>query len=204
MKKLNLGCGTEILQGWINLDSVANPDIDVIFNLNDLPGIPLPFKENEIELFLLSHLLEHMERPLNLMQELWRVAAPGAKMIIRVPHGGNDEAWIDPTHLRPYFPRSFTYFGQPKYHMFDYGYSGDWECQTVYLATPLAKKAEMNGDEAMNAIHYQRNLCTEMVGVLRAIKPARRREKKLMTAAQIKLVGSIPRDPNFFEQSFVS
>ena len=125
-------------------------------------------------------------------------------MIIRVPHGGNDESWIDPTHLRPYFPRSFTYFGQPKYHMFDYGYSGDWECQTVYLATPLAKNAEMNGDEAMNAIHYQRNLCTEMVGVLRAIKPARRREKKLMTVAQIKLIGSIPRDPNFFEQSFVS
>ena len=72
--------------------------------------------------------------------------------------------------------------------MFDYGYSRDWECLTVSLATPLAKNGEMNGDKATSAITYQRNLCTEMVGVLRAFRPARGREKDLVNVAQIVLV----------------
>ena len=85
-----LRCGSEILLYWINLDSVANQGIDVVFNLNELSKTPLPFKVNEISLFLLSHLLGHLERPLDLMQELWRVVAPGAKIIIQGPHCGND------------------------------------------------------------------------------------------------------------------
>lgn len=205
MKKLNLGCGAEILSGWVNLDSVSNPGVDVVFNLDSVPDALLPFAENEVGVFLLSHLLEHLERPLDVMQELWRVAAPNARMIVRVPHGGNDEAWIDPTHRRPYFPRSFAYFGQPKYHMFDYGYSADWECQTVYLATPLAQQTGMTAEQALNSIHYQRNLCTEMVAILRAVKPPRKRDKTLAIPVQTKIVESIPRDPDFFfERSFTT
>lgn len=197
-KKLNIGCGAEILSGWINLDSVVNPGVDVVFDLELIPQKRLPFNDSEIDVFLLSHLLEHLSQPLAVMQELWRVAAPNARMIVRVPHGGNDEAWIDPTHRRPYFPRSFAYFAQPKYHMFDYGYLGDWDCQQIYLASPLAATPNLDSEKALNAIHYQRNLCSELVAILRAVKPARARARSLMSGFQTSIVESIPRDPSFF------
>jgi SAM-dependent methyltransferase len=198
MKKLNIGCGSEVLDDWINLDSVDQPGVDITFDLDTIPEKCLPFHDNEIDIFLLSHLLEHIENPLDLMEELWRVARPNARLIARVPHGGNDEAWIDPTHRRPYFPRSFAYFAQPKYHMFDYGYRGDWQCDTVYLASPLADERDVKHEQLLDAIHYQRNFCTEMVVVLRAVKPARARDPKLITGYHTLLRKSIPRDPGFF------
>ena len=60
------------------------------------------------------------------MQELWRIAKPNAKMVIRVPHGASDDAWEDPTHVRAYFSNSFGYYSQPYYWRADYGYRGDW------------------------------------------------------------------------------
>jgi SAM-dependent methyltransferase len=199
MKKLNLGCGADVKKGWINLDSVANPGVDIVQNLDEVPNKPLPFKSNEISFFLLSHLLEHLERPLEVMQELWRVAVPDARMVVRVPHGGNDDAWVDPTHQRPYYPRSFSYFSQPKYYRFDYGYLGDWECQKIYLATPLVRQRSMSKDQALKSIHFERNLCSEMVAILRAVKPARPRDKSLATAPKIVLTESVPHDMGYFE-----
>ena len=43
MKKLNLGCGTDIKKGYINLDVAKLDGVDVVHDINRLP---LPFKEN--------------------------------------------------------------------------------------------------------------------------------------------------------------
>ena len=83
MKKINLGCGLDIREGYINVDMVPGPGIDVV---HDLDKFPYPFKNNEIDVVYASHIIEHLNDLPKSMAELKRICKPGAKIIIRVPH----------------------------------------------------------------------------------------------------------------------
>ena len=186
-KKLNVGCGRNILEGWVNLDMAKLPGVDVIADLEQCEKKKLPFADNSFDEFLLSHVIEHIKNPLPLMQELWRVASPGAKLQMRVPHGASDDAWEDPTHVRPYFMGSFGYFSQPLYWRADYGYRGDWQVQDI---TFVVKHNEFEGlDQAAIAAKMEgrRNVVQEMVAQLECVKPAREPKKELQRAPVLKI-----------------
>lgn len=179
-RRLNLGCGHNVLDGWINLDSQPLPGVEVVFDLDTCAtGGRLPFDDGSIDEFLLSHLLEHIREPLPLMQEAWRIAAPGARMTVKVPHGGNDEAWTDPTHRRPYFAGSFGYFGQPYYWRADYGYRGDWRMVKTTLVVDGPRFAGARPDQILAEVNALRNVVHEMVVELEAVKPARPADRDL-------------------------
>src|SRR5262245_8385571 len=101
--KLHLGCGRNALPGWINVDRAELPSVDVVADLDACRTVPLPWPDGSVEECALLHVIEHLRDPLPLMQELHRVAAPGALLTIRTPHGGSDDAWEDQTHVRAYF-----------------------------------------------------------------------------------------------------
>jgi SAM-dependent methyltransferase len=186
--KLNVGCGRNILTGWINLDSAALPGVDIIADLDQCAQRPLPLADNAVEEFLLSHVLEHLHHPLPLMQELHRVAQPNALAIVRVPYGSSDEAFEDPTHVRQYFHSSFGYFSQPFYWRADYGYRGDWQAEKIHLVVPQSENAGLAPQAVMQKILTLRNQVQEMVVELRAIKPVREPLAQLQRAPEIELV----------------
>ena len=55
-KKLHLGCGSKIFEGWINID--MNPKGDFTLDLRE----GLPFADNSVELIYTEHSLEHFYR----------------------------------------------------------------------------------------------------------------------------------------------
>lgn len=175
MKRLNVGCGSNPLEGFINLDGPWQPKADVRFDLETCgPLMPLPFKDDIFDELLMIHTIEHINNLLPLMQELWRVAKPDAILGIRCPHGASDDADEDPTHVRRMFPRSFATFSQPYYFKADYGYRGDWDCVMVKLLVRKARLDKLKPFGALEqALSTERNIVTEMVVELRAIKPAR-------------------------------
>jgi SAM-dependent methyltransferase len=179
--KLHLGCGRTILSGWTNLDCVALPGVDVVADLEACATTPLPFADDSVDEIFGSHVIEHIRNILPLMQELWRVAKPGATMIVRVPHGASDDAWEDPTHVRAFFPQSFGYYSQPYYWRADYGYRGDWQPEKIvfYPARQLPL------DELVAATPTQRNIIREMVATLTAVKPAREPRRDLQRLPQM-------------------
>jgi|SRR5688572_11501376 len=186
-QKLNVGCGRNPLPGWINLDAVALPGVDVVADLEHCAQTPLPLSDNSISDFLLSHVLEHIERPLPLMQDLWRVASPGARMVIRVPYGSSDDAYEDPTHARRYFLGSFGYFGQPFYWRADYAYRGDWQPERITLLVSKAKHKGRSPQEIMQRVMTLRNVVQEMIVELHCVKPAREPRRELQQAPEIKV-----------------
>ena len=171
--RLNIGCGRNILSGWTNVDSAALPGVDVIADLEQCAQAPLPFPDSSCDEFLLSHVLEHVRNTLGLMQELHRVAKPGAKIVIRTPHGGSDDAWEDPTHVRAYFPNSFAYFSQLAYWRADYGYWGDWDLKKLVLFINHSAHEGLSQPEILTRLATDRNVVQEMVAELVAIKPCR-------------------------------
>jgi SAM-dependent methyltransferase len=185
--RLNVGCGRNIREGMVNLDSVALPGVDLVCDLENLRQTHIPLPDESVDYFLLSHVLEHIKDSLGLMQELWRLAVPGATMEIRVPHGASNDAWEDPTHVRAYFPGSFGYFSQPFYWRADYGYRADWEPENLRLLVDGARCNGLSRQEILAKADCERNLVREMVCEMRVVKPIREPRKELQTDMQIEI-----------------
>ncbi|HYF93930.1 MAG TPA: glycosyltransferase [Symbiobacteriaceae bacterium] len=186
--RLHLGCGRNILPDWINLDIVSLPGVDIVADLDACGEQPLPLNDNSVDEFQANHLLEHLRNPLPFMQELYRVAKPGAAAVFRVPYGSSDDAYEDPTHVRQYFLGSFQYFSQPIYWRADYGYRGDWEVAQITLYVDKERYQGKPLDEVHRDVYSLRNVVREMQVELRAIKPMREPKRELLRAPKISCV----------------
>ncbi|NVJ68741.1 MAG: methyltransferase domain-containing protein [Alphaproteobacteria bacterium] len=65
----------------------------------------LPLAASSVDRMILVHALEHANRPVNLLREVWRVLAPGGQMIAVVPNRLRSWAAYEGTpfgHGRPY------------------------------------------------------------------------------------------------------
>ncbi len=191
-RKLHLGCGRTILDGWVNLDCTEVPGVNVIADLDDCAETPLPFDDDYFEEFLASHLIEHITNPLPLMQELHRIARNNAKAVFRLPYGSSDTAFEDPTHVRPYFIHSFGYFSQPFYWRADYQYRGDWAVEKITLAVDRGRYEGKKISEIALDIERYRNVVKEMIVELRAVKPIRPPRRELIVEPKIELAFAIP------------
>ena len=105
--KLNLGCGKDIKKGYINLDFIELPGVDVVHDLNKYPW---PFKNNEFDEIYASHVLEHLDNLPRAMEEIWRITKPNGRVIVRVPHFSCGINYQDPTHRRLFSYFTFDFF----------------------------------------------------------------------------------------------
>lgn len=106
MLKLNLGCGDQVVEGWVNVDYALgarlastpilgaavrklklfemqwNPEI----RIHDLTR-PLPWPDATVDVCYTSHTVEHMSRDdgLRLVREAFRVLKPGGVLRVVVP-----------------------------------------------------------------------------------------------------------------------
>lgn len=186
--RLNVGCGRNTMEGHINLDSAALPGVDLVCDLEMLRTKPIALPDGSVEFFMLSHVVEHIRDSLGLMQELWRLATPGAIAQIRVPHGASDDAWEDPTHVRAYFPGSFGYFSQPYYWRADYGYRGDWKVEKIRLNVDRQRCAGLDPQQAFLKSQQERNIVREIYCELSAVKPLREPRRELQSFPLIEIL----------------
>jgi SAM-dependent methyltransferase len=128
--KLNLGCGHNKLDGFVNVDAAPQCAPDQVV---DLETFPWPWADNSAEVIVLNHVLEHLGATpkvfLEVMKELYRVCAPGGRVQIAVPHPRSDNFLGDPTHVRAVTPQMLQ--------LFDKALNDEWR-QKGAANTPLA------------------------------------------------------------------
>jgi SAM-dependent methyltransferase len=105
-KKLNLGCGRNIKQGWVNLDCVDLPGVDVV---HDIEKLPLPFDDDQFDEIRCDNILEHVEY-IPVLKDLHRILKPAGRLRIRVPHFTSRNNYVDPTHKRYFSIDTFEFF----------------------------------------------------------------------------------------------
>lgn len=188
--KLHLGSGRTRRDGWTNVDCVQVPGVtDLVCDLDGAELAKLLDESSVTESFG-AHLLEHLSRPLDFMAALWHVTAPGGTATFEVPYGSSDDAWEDPTHVRPYFLNSWAYFSQPGYHRADYGYRGDWRATDVVLTVDAARWADQSPEALTYALYHERNAVRVMTATLEAVKPARAADRALLEPVPVRVVAA--------------
>lgn len=135
--RLNLGCGHDARPGWVNLDRVDLPGVDVV---HDLDHLPLPFHNAQFTDVDCQDVLEHLD-VIPTMRELHRITAPGGRLRIRSPHFTSFLSWADPTHRRTFSALSFSFFlpGQAleREYYFDFAFSAITNLRIEFHKTRL-------------------------------------------------------------------
>lgn len=105
MKILDVGCGPHSKkEGAIGLDIRQAPHVDVVHDLN---VFPYPFADSEFDWIEASHIIEHLDRPLNFLNELHRLAKNGATVRIITPHYTSQLSYGDFEHFHHFGYISF-------------------------------------------------------------------------------------------------
>lgn len=139
MKKLNIGSGEYLKEGFVNVDyySVSKPDVE-----HDLNKFPYPFADDTFDWVESDHCFEHLSNPFQVMKEVHRIAKNGATVIIRVPHFSR--GFTHAEH-KAGFDVTFPYYFKKD---FKGGYQGvEFECKSVKLnwfAQPYFKKTVLS------------------------------------------------------------
>ena len=104
--RVDLGGGLASRPGHFNVDLIS--EADIIFDLNN--GLPPEWPEDSIDAFFASHLIEHLDSVIRLMNDVYRTLKPGGVFEGSTPYAGTPEYWQDPTHEHGFVENSFAYF----------------------------------------------------------------------------------------------
>jgi len=107
LKVLDLGCGKKKRPGSIGVDFSDRHHADVIHDLN---VFPYPFESDSIDQVYLDNILEHLDNPMQVMEEVHRICRTGGSVKVIVPYFRSVWAFIDPTHKHFFTVDSFAYF----------------------------------------------------------------------------------------------
>ena len=105
--RIDIGSGVKPRAGFYGLDQIDAAGVDIVADLNQ-PLSLLP--DNCAEHVFSSHALEHVERLLPLMDEIYRVMRPGGLLEVIAPHFSNPYYYSDPTHVRFFGLYTMSYF----------------------------------------------------------------------------------------------
>lgn len=121
VNKINLGGGRNKREGFLNIDILSIPEVDIVADLNK--GVPL--QDNSVDEMVALSILEHLDDTCFVMEEIYRVCKRDARVTIKVPYFKSTAAFKDPTHKRFFSERTFEYFDRsfiersllPDYHL---------------------------------------------------------------------------------------
>lgn len=114
--KLDIGCGEKrhSIDGKRKTNEFTGIDIvdygqDIVWDIED--GLPLP--DNSCEEIHCSHVLEHLEDTVAIVNEMWRVLKPDGEAHIIVPSIDHEAAYM-PVHIRYFDEGTFQYFAEDR------------------------------------------------------------------------------------------
>ncbi len=105
--RINLGCGRQYLEDYLNCDVNPRVKADRYF---DLDTFPYPLEADSATEIFMDNVLEHLEDIPRVMGELHRILRVRGTLRIIVPYAKSDWAFQDPTHKHFFTEATMNYF----------------------------------------------------------------------------------------------
>lgn len=123
--KLDLGCGHNKKAGYIGVDIMEFPEVDIVY---DLSKFPYPAENNSIERIYTSHTLEHFDwlTVIKIMNECRRILKPEGEMEIVVPLFPSETAVDDPDHKTFFTTETFGRFEPENLFAYELEINNHW------------------------------------------------------------------------------
>ncbi len=186
--KLNLGCGFDKRDGWLNVDNFSECEPD---RLLDIETTPWDLPDDGFDHVLMKHVLEHVGADFAtfgaILRELYRILTPGGLLEIHVPHVRHDTFWSDPTHVRAFTPLTFRMLSKRQnlewvanranYSMIALMIGVDFEVESVTehfdpRVMQAIEAGTVTREQASAQAASSWNIVRELRATLRAVKPA--------------------------------
>jgi predicted SAM-dependent methyltransferase/GT2 family glycosyltransferase len=158
---LHLGCGPNLLDGWINVDLEEKYSPDLVHDLSQ----GLPFDDGSVDVIHSEHFFEHLalHDGLKLMAECRRVLRPGGRVRIAMPDLASTvkaytSNWRDQVWVKD-FPRLDS-----AAHMLNMGMR-DWGHQFVYDIEDLTMRLRSVGFDHIVAMPWGASELSELRGL---------------------------------------
>jgi hypothetical protein len=110
--KLNLGCGLDVLPGWVNID--ASDQLDPSVEVWDLDEHPWPFEDASASEIRGVDIFEHVWNHTGFMVQCHRVLQPAGVLYLQTTWIESLDSFTDPDHTC-----------HPTIHTFDYWVPGN-------------------------------------------------------------------------------
>jgi SAM-dependent methyltransferase len=109
---LDVGCGSAKVPGSIGLDVSPDTAADIV---HDLDVFPYPIDDASFDHILLQDVVEHVQHPIRLFEEVHRIGRPGACVQLRTPHFSSVLAYGDPTHRHAFSTLAIRSLAEPRF-----------------------------------------------------------------------------------------
>lgn len=95
--KINFGCGSDYRIGWVNTDTRDKVKADLYFNLDTFP---YPIQSNKADYIYANHIIEHLNHPIQFMEECHRILKVGGILEVSSAHISQLESIGELDHKR--------------------------------------------------------------------------------------------------------
>lgn len=165
--KLDLGCGENKREGFVGVDIVPGAQVDIVLDLEKYPWEQFP--DSSVDEICSSHYVEHVGDLVAFMDEVWRIAKPGALITWVAPYYSSMRAMQDPTHKNFISENTWNYFSRDwrvESKMGHYPIQSNFEVRkNVFFYEPPwdAKSPEEQAFARKHYLNVVQNIYTELV-----------------------------------------
>jgi hypothetical protein len=111
---LDLGAAHNKPDGYLGVDQRPGPGVDIVARLPARLNLP----DNSVGVVRAVDFLEHVADKVALINEIYRLLAPGGLLLSTTPSTDGRGAYQDPTHVAFYNENSFWYYTEASYRNF--------------------------------------------------------------------------------------
>ncbi|MCK9897981.1 glycosyltransferase [Frankia sp. AgB32] len=111
---LDLGAAHRKPTGYLGVDQRAGNGVDIVATLPERLDLP----DNSVGIIRAVDFLQYVPEKVPLINELYRLLAPGGMLLTQTPSSDGRGAYQDPTHLAYYNENSFWYYTDDQYRTF--------------------------------------------------------------------------------------
>ena len=129
MIRINLGCGNAWKVGYVNVDIVDLHGVDMVEDLN---VFPYPFPDEYADEILMNDILEHLDDPMAVIQECWRILKQGGVLKIKVVYWNHHLTYGDPQHKHAFSVDYFLFFAGRKRPYYMEHHFRDFQVQWIF------------------------------------------------------------------------